>query len=169
MCGGVRFRADEQLLPALQDVYTTTQLAQARERGYVESVFWQPRPVLPVLLDDTLRLFDWGNRSEDVKLPKTGWVRQESIDAGKWDYLRPQPIIIPAFEGVEKKLWFTIDHGIHGYLVQRGGVERVYMLTHAPTPEYLTLTGHDRMPVLVDQEQVVPLNAPPPQQRSLGM
>jgi hypothetical protein len=159
MCGGVRFKYDQQLEPALAAVYTSEQLAQARESGVVQSVFWQPHPVLPAIVDGELRLLDWGNRDESLKLPKTGWVRIESLQAGKWNYLRPREVVIPAFQGVEKKVWFGIEHGIRGYLVHRGDEQRVYMLTLPPTSEYRELTGHDRMPALVDQESVVPLDA----------
>jgi hypothetical protein len=159
MCGGVRFTYDERLEPALAAVYTPEQLAQARESGVVQSVFWQPRPVLPALLEGDLQLFDWGNRDEALKLPKTGWVRIESLQAGKWNYLRPREVVIPALQGVEKKVWFTIEHGIRGFLVHRGDQQRVYMLTLPPTPEYRALTGHDRMPALIDQEVVMPLDA----------
>jgi hypothetical protein len=141
MCGGV----------------TTEQLQLARASGTVQSVFWQPRPVLPAIVDGDLRLFDWGNRDEELKLPKTGWVRVESLDAGKWNYLKPKEIVIPAFEGVEKKVWFEIDHGIRGFLVRRGDERRVYMLTLPPTPEYRALTGHDRMPALIGQDTIVPI------------
>ena len=159
MCGGVRFKYDERLEPALAAVYTSEQLAQARESGVVQSVYWQPRPVLPALVDGDLQLFDWGNRAESLKLPKTGWVRIESLQAGKWNYLRPHEVVIPAFQGVEKKVWFGVEHGIRGYLVHRGDEQRVYMLTLPPTPEYRALTGHDRMPALIDQEIVMPLGA----------
>jgi hypothetical protein len=168
MCGGVRFKYDERLEPALTAVYTPEQLAQARESGVVQSVFWQPRPVLPAIVDGDLRLFDWGNRDEALKLPKTGWVRVESLQAGKWNYLRPREVVIPAFQGVEKKVWFGIEQGIRGYLVHRGDEQRVYMLTLPPTPEYRELTGHDRMPALVDQEVIVPLDTDD-RQAALGL
>jgi len=32
------------------------------------------------------------------------------------------------------------------------------MLTLPPTPEYRALTGHDRMPALIDQAAVIPLD-----------
>ena len=157
MCGGVRFNYNEAIQPALSAAFSGEQLAQFQESGVVQSVYWQPRPVLPARIGDKLALFDWGNREETLKLPKTGWVRTESLEAGKWDYLRPQEVVIPVFQGVEKKVWFTINHGIRGYLVRRGDQQRVYMLTAAPTPEYLALTGHDRMPVLIEQNEVMPL------------
>ena len=160
MCGGIRFKYDERLEPALAEVYTTEQLALARSKGEVQSVFWQAHPVLPALVDDELRLFDWGNRDDTLKLPKTGWVRVESLEAGKWNYLRPREVIIPAFEGYEKKVWFGIEHGIRGYLVKRGDIERIYMLTFPPTEEYRALTGHDRMPALIEQDVVRPIDHP---------
>jgi hypothetical protein len=167
MCGGVRFKYDDRLEPALAEVYTPEQLKLARETGTVQSVYWQARPVLPALLDDDLRLFDWGNRDESLKLPKTGWVRIESLEAGKWKYLHPQEIVIPAFEGVEKKVWFGIDHGIRGFLVRRNGAERIYMLTLPPTPEYRALTGHDRMPALIAQDTIAQIDKGD-QQMALG-
>jgi hypothetical protein len=157
MCGGIRFKYDERLELALSEVYTAEQLELVRTSGQVQSVFWQPRPVLPALVDGDLQLYDWGNRDDGINLPKTGWVRVESLDAGKWNYLRPREIVIPAFRGVEKKVWFGIDHGIRGFLVRRDGVERVYMLSLPPTLEYRALTGHDRMPALIDQDAVVPI------------
>ena len=167
MCGGVRFKYDEKLEAALSEMYTAEQIDLARASGTVQSVFWQPRPVLPAIVDGDLRLFDWGNRDDALKLPKTGWVRIESLDAGKWNYLRPNAVVIPAFQGVEKKVWFGIDHGIQGFLVQRGDQQRVYMLTLPPTPEYRALTGHDRMPALIDQAVVIPLSQSG-QQNALG-
>ncbi len=167
MCGGIRFKYNETLEPALSELVSPAQLDQARAGGVVESVFWGARPILPAIVDDELKLYDWGNRDDGLKLPKTGWLRIESLEAGKWNYLRPREVVIPALQGVEKKVWFGIEHGIRGFLVKRGDQARVYMLTLPPTPEYRALTGHDRMPALIAQDMVVPLNAPP-QQNALG-
>ena len=158
MCGGVRFKYDAALEPALSQAYTQEQLARARASGTVESVFWQHRPILPAVVDGEMRVFDWGNRDDSLKLPKTGWLRVESLQAGKWNYLKPAPVVVPAFQGVEKKVWFGIDHGIQGFLVRRGDQQRVYMLTVPPTEEYRLLTGHDRMPALIDQAVVTALD-----------
>src|SRR5688572_28618395 len=54
MCGGIRFKYDERLEPALSEAYSTQQLDLARESGVVTSVFWQARPVLPALIDGEL-------------------------------------------------------------------------------------------------------------------
>ncbi|KAB8144998.1 hypothetical protein F8S13_03960 [Chloroflexia bacterium SDU3-3] len=156
MCGGIRFAYDPALKPALDEAFTEQQVGSFEQSGLVETVFWQARPMLPAVVDGALRLFDWGNRDPQLKLPKTGWVRMESLQEGKWNYLRPKEVIIPACQGVEKKVWFDIDIGIQGYLVRRGDTERIYMLTLPPTPEYTALTGHDRMPALINQDQVTP-------------
>ena len=116
MCGGVRFTYNERQAPLLSEAYAAADVEKARESGVVESVFWQARPVLPALIDDEGRLFDWGNRDSGLKLPKTGWVRIESLADGKWNYLKPREVLIPVFQGYEKKVWFTIDHGIRGLL-----------------------------------------------------
>ncbi|HMO58472.1 MAG TPA: hypothetical protein PKA05_08865 [Roseiflexaceae bacterium] len=156
MCGGVRFTYQPELDAQLAQFYTPEQLAVAHARGVVESVFWQARPMLPVLRDGALQLVAWGNRERDLKLPQTGWIRDDSLLAGKWDHLRPHEVIIPVFQGVEKKIWFDIDVGIRGFLVRRGSIERVYMLTETASPAFRALTGHDRMPALIDQTAIHP-------------
>lgn len=148
MCGGVRFEFDPALAEQLVAAYTPEQLHEASVSGEVVSVFWQPRPVLPALLDGSLRLFDWGNRDKGLRLPQTGWVRQESLESGKWDYLKPHEVTIAATHGLEKRVWFPIERGITGYVVRRDDAERLYMLTTAADQAYAALTGHDRMPVL---------------------
>lgn len=157
MCGGIRFRYDPMLESSLDEFFPAEQIERFRSTGMVETVFWQARPMLPVLIDGAIQLFDWGNRDDAIKLPKTGWVRAESLAEGKWRYLSPREIVIPALAGVEKKVWFGIAHGLRGFLVRRGELARVYMLTIPPSPEYQALTGHDRMPALIDQAIVEPL------------
>jgi hypothetical protein len=151
MCGGVRFQLDGALAEQLREAYSPEQLREAQEAGSIVSVFWQPRPVLPAIVEGHLGLYDWGNREKDLKLPQTGWARLESLEAGKWNYLHPQEVLIPATQGLEKKVWFDIEQGIRGYLVRRGDIARVYMLTEAASEAYRARTGHDRMPVLLGQ------------------
>lgn len=168
MCGGIRFSYAATLDSALEQVYTAEQLAQFQRTGVVETFFWQAHPILPVLRSGTLELLDWGNRDDTIRLPKTGWVRTESLHEGKWDYLHPREVVIPALAGVEKKVWFPIEHGLRGIIVQRDATERVYMLTLPPTEQYRSLTGHDRMPILIDQDDIRPLE-PQSRQSSLGI
>jgi hypothetical protein len=152
MCGGVRFQYQPVYDSALAAAYTEEKLAQFRETGEVEAVFWQAKPILPIQIAETIELVQWGNRDKQVRLPVTGWVREESLRAGKWDYLRPQSIIIPVQAGVERKIWFPIDYGIEGILIKQRDLLVAYMLTCAPSEQFAALTGHDRMPVLIKQE-----------------
>jgi hypothetical protein len=68
---------------------------------------------------------------------------------------------IPVTHGVEKGKWFDITHGIRGLLVARGDLQRVYMLTEEANPEFLTVTGHERVPVLIEQDEFPRLPSEP--------
>jgi hypothetical protein len=109
-------------------------------------------PQLPIIRagQTDWELVVWGNRDqEQSRLPKTGWAREESLLAGKWQYLRPEVVKIPAQRGHEKQVWFPIPAtGITGLLVADEEQQpHVFMLTRTASPEYEQLTRHDRMPV----------------------
>ncbi|GAB4148973.1 MAG: hypothetical protein Tsb009_23040 [Planctomycetaceae bacterium] len=131
------------------------QLARLAEREGVPELrfsFRDPLPELPVEHDGQFCLYEWGNRSGAGKLPKTGWCRMESLEEGKWRWLKPEEVIIPANFGLEKGRWFHIEEGIRGILV-RDESERphVYMLTEPASHYYRGMTRHDRMPVLLGE------------------
>jgi hypothetical protein len=159
MCGGVIFPYKKIFAEALSEMYSPEELAEFERTGQVRSLFWQRgQPVLPVEAERDeedgspgLTVVKWGNRDKAAPFPQTGWARIDSIEAGKWDHLRPKPVLIPVSYGVEKGKWFPIDSGIMGVLVERKGEERVYMLTDQATPEFLDVTKHERMPVLQGQ------------------
>ncbi len=169
MCGGVIFPFRQEYRQVLQQVYSPEEVELFERTGYVRSLYWQKGdPVLPVIMDgqeDELNghngdernehagvtIMRWGNRDKASPFPQTGWARVDSIYAGKWDYLKPSPVLILVTYGVEKGKWFKINNGIRGVVVRRGGDMRAYMLTDQAVDEYLDMTGHARMPVLVDQ------------------
>jgi hypothetical protein len=167
MCGGVIFPFKREHRAMLEQFYSDQQIQEFEQTGAVRSVYWSKgAPVLPAVLEEAgpgaePELFLWGNRDKDVKLPQTGWAKLESIEEGKWAYLRPSPVVIPVTHGVEKGKWFTIDRGIRGLLVARGGLQRVYMLTEEADPEFVSVTGHPRKPVLVEQNDFPWLPAAP--------
>lgn len=119
----------------------------------VRFAFRDKRPRLPLIYDGEYTVAEWGNRDNKLsRLPKTGWCRLDSFQSGKWKRLRPEPVTIPADYGREKGFWFPIREGIEGVLVQdEQGNPHCYMLTTDASPEFLSKTGHDRMPVLIDQ------------------
>jgi hypothetical protein len=160
MCGGVIFPYKKEYREMLEQFYSPEEVARFEATGEVRSLYWQRgEPVLPVVASDDEedekeaepRLMLWGNRDKEAPFPKTGWARAESIDEGKWRYLKPKPALIPVSYGVEKGKWFTIQNGIAGMVVQKDGEERIYMLTREANPEFFDHTHHDRMPVLVNQ------------------
>src|SRR5919201_1012704 len=145
MCGGVIFPYKKEYKEALEKYYSSAEVEEFERTGQVRSVYWQKgEPVLPVVPEG-------GEDGKDAPFPQTGWARKESLEAGKWNYLRPEPVLIPVTHGVEKGKWFEIKNGIRGVVLHRGNENRVYMITDDANPEYVDVTHHDRMPVLVDQ------------------
>jgi putative SOS response-associated peptidase YedK len=174
MCGGVIFPYKKEYKALLDTVYSPEEVAQFEATGEVRSLYWQgPDPVLPVLVeaegtgsdteagDPELKLMRWGNRDKNKPLPQTGWARLESIEEGKWGYLKPKPAIIPVSHGVEKGKWFEINNGIAGLVVEKAGEERIYMLTEAADDDFLSHTHHNRMPVLLNQSDIPWLSGDP--------
>jgi hypothetical protein len=156
MCKGISI-LKARLRQELYDQYKLAQRIKMRgDEAQPELHFMYTDPVvqLPVVHDGQLVIYEWGNRgNKESKLPRTGWCRTESLKAGKWRWLSPEPVEISADFGLEKGVWFQINHGMQGVLV-RDETERphVYMLTQQASHYYQTMTRHERMPVLIDQE-----------------
>ena len=71
-------------------------------------MYTDPVVQLPVVHDGQLVIYEWGNRgNKESKLPRTGWCRNESLEAGKWRWLSPEPVEIPADFGLEKGVWVS--------------------------------------------------------------
>lgn len=167
MCGGVIFPYREEYREMLEEFYSPAEVEQFEATGEVRSLYWQRgEPVLPVLAGDhdgedeeqaaprTPKLVRWGSRDKNAPFPNTGWARLESIEAGKWRHLKPEPVVIPVVYGVEKGRWFGIKKGIAGLMVEKEGEARVYMLTQQADPDFLEHTRHERMPALLSQSEV---------------
>lgn len=132
----------------------TRRSAEAEEEITFDFADRENDPRLPVIVAGRMYICLWGNRGDKTsKLPKTGWCRQESLEAGKWRWLDPEPVVIPATFGLEKGIWFPIREGVEGVVV-RDEAKRphVYMLTQAASHYYQTMTKHERMPVLVNEQ-----------------
>ncbi|QDT67909.1 hypothetical protein MalM25_08180 [Planctomycetes bacterium MalM25] len=155
MCKGISI-LKAKLKQELFEEYNLASRVTARgEASEPELHFMFPDPVveLPVEWDGQTQILEWGNRgNKESRLPRSGWCRQESLDAGKWRWLKPEPVVIPADFGLEKGVWFAIDEGIRGIVV-RDEQQRphVYMLTTEASVYYRNMTRHERMPVLVGQ------------------
>jgi hypothetical protein len=109
--------------------------------------------LLPVVQDGQFLIHEWGNRGGPGKLPKTGWCKKESLEAGKWKWLQPAPVEISANFGLEKGIWFQVVEGMKGVTVlDESGAPHVYMLTQPASHYYEVMTRHDRMPVLLGEQ-----------------
>lgn len=127
------------------------------QRGDFEELWFDfaervPMVLLPIIQDGQMKICEWGNRSGNAKLPKTGWCQQESLVASKWQWLNPLPVEIPANFGLEKGIWFQVTEGMRGIVVRdQENREHVYMLTEKASHYYEVMTRHNRMPVLIGQ------------------
>lgn len=150
MCGGLAFPIKKIAAGELEKWFEPVELKQFQKTGYAQSYFWSKRPVLPIESGKEVKLVAWGNRDKDVKLPQTGWAKQESVDQGKWFYLHPQEVTIPVARGYEKGKWFDVTSGgFRGLLIEAGEQLHAYMLTQPADPAYLKMTGHNRQPIEV--------------------
>jgi hypothetical protein len=149
MCAGISFIDEKIKLAELKRFLTPEELKKQRQDGVSQTFFWQAKPFLPVEENGEVHLYDWGNRDKAVDLPKTGWTKIESLEKGTWNWLKPEMVRIPSLKGYEKKHWFATPGGVQGIKVKQGTKTRVYMLTMPATKNYLNLTGHDRMPIII--------------------
>ncbi len=152
MCGGIRFQLNKIPRTEFQKFFTNDEIDKLFKKENYESFFWSPIPLLPIEKDDKIELIKWGNRSDQTKLPKTGWAKQESLKQGKWNYLHPEPTKISADSGFEKGVWFEIPSGgLKGIIINKNDEDHAYMVTRPADPDYLELTKHDRQPIEIYQ------------------
>lgn len=147
MCGGVGFKIKNIAEDELRKYYSPELIKRFKTADRIESFFWRSNAVLPVTTEHGTELLPWGNKDENVKLPKTGWAKTESLKLGKWNYLKPEMVNIPVDSGYEKKTWFDLPEGTKGIVVKDEGRKSVYMVTKEATEEYRQRTGHDREPL----------------------
>lgn len=157
MCRGISI-LKSRLSRELYEQYELERLVHRRNEAADEELWFDfadrtvSRVLLPVIHDGRLGIYEWGNRGGKSKLPKTGWAKKESIEAGKWRWLKPESVEIPCSFGLEKGIWFQINEGIGGMLVRdESDQPHVYMLTEPASHYYEVMTRHDRMPVLIGQ------------------
>ena len=148
MCGAVSVKYDEHLDAELSRCFTAKEIEAFKQKGEIIFAYWDKRPLLPIKQEGRIKFIDWGNRDGKLALPKTGWAKLETLLLKKWDYLKPQVVLIPAQKGKEKKVWFELTANIKAILINKDGMERVYMITEEASQEYKELTRHDRMPRL---------------------
>jgi hypothetical protein len=109
------------------------------------------KALLPAWHGSVLDIYEWGNRdSKTSKLPHTGWCRRESLEEGKWKWLKPELVDIPAAMICEKGVWLQVPEGIKGVMVlDEQKKPHVYVLTEPASHYFEVATRHNRMPVMI--------------------
>lgn len=153
MCGEIAVRKIPKYVIDKYGLAETLGMRDGVEQPEVTFAYRHRQPRLPILLDGEMSVVEWGNRDNKLsRLPKTGWCRLDSFEAGKWKWLSPQRVTIPAYYGREKAYWFPILEGIEGLLVKdEQNLPHCYMLTADASPDFEAKSGHERMPVLIGQ------------------
>ena len=154
MCTGIALDRCE-IPDSLVDEYGLTTTSRGAESSPEVQVRYQDKKArLPVWLDGQLQILTWGNRDDkQSRLPRTGWARRESVEDGKWKWLRPEKVTIPASYGLEKGVWFAITEGMEGLVVlDEQKLPHVDMLTQPASHYYQTMTRHERMPILLGDQ-----------------
>lgn len=153
MCAGIA--VERRAIPShLVERYQLQDRVTTRGEGSPEEIQFHFRakvPLLPVQIGNQFDICLWGNRDDKKsRLPHTGWCRIESLQEGKWKYLKPIEIEIPCSYGLEKGVWFQITEGMKGILVKdEEDRPHVYMLTQPASHYYEVMTRHERMPIFI--------------------
>jgi hypothetical protein len=111
----------------------------------VQFLYRHPRRLLPVYIDNQLRILEWGARQGPF--PKNGWCHNEWLESGLWQHLHPQPATIVAALALERGVWYQVKEGIKCIVVGN----HAYMLTESASHYYRIMTRSNRMPVLIGQ------------------
>lgn len=153
MCSGISL-SWRDLPAALIEQHRLQDRVVVRHEGAdreVRFLFRDPRPLLPAWFGDQLGIFEWGNQArQKSRLPRTGWIKTEALEAGDWRWLNPEPVDIPATLGLERGIWFQIKEGLRGVVVYDEREQpHVYLLTEPASHYYQVMTRSSRMPVLI--------------------
>jgi hypothetical protein len=131
-------------------------LSRVHDRGGEKELRFYCRAVpalLPVWCGGRLQVVRWGNRDRaERKLPPTGWTWKETVEAGKWSALEPEPVDVPAAYALMNGVWYRVKQGVRGLLVRtRAGEPVVYVICESATRYYRIMTRSEWMPVLIDE------------------
>jgi hypothetical protein len=153
MCSGISLSWRE-LPAALIEQHRLHDREIVRHEGAereIRFLFRDPHPLIPTWSGHELGIYEWGNRSnKKSRLPRTGWIRMETLEAGDWRWLNPEPVDIPATLGLDRGVWFQIKEGLRGILVRdEKNQPHVYMLTEPASHYYQVMTRNNRMPVFI--------------------
>src|ERR1043165_4952677 len=153
MCSGIAVAYSELSLAFIESHGLDKRVHDRGGEKELRFLYRDAERQLPVWHEGQLRLIRWGCRKQHSKvLPCTGWAWLSSIEEGAWAAWEPEPVEIPATMGLENGVWFKIQQGIKGVLVNdERGIAKVYVGGEPASHYYQTMTKNKRMPVLVGE------------------
>ena len=151
MCTAIALPTSE-----LPDELLETLAPRVHTRGAEREVRfdWRSAPaLLPVWWNGSLRVVKWGNKDRaERRLPPTGWTWRESVEAGKWAALEPEPVDVTAAYALMNGVWYRVKQGVRGLLVRTlAGEPVVYLICEPSTRYYRVMTRAEWMPMLVGE------------------
>lgn len=153
MITGVSICATEMPLSLVKG-YNLKDCVYQRGGEFEYHFFFHQHPYLLPVWDSGRLLFAvWGTRrGESKKLPVTGSTWLETVQSGLWQEHETTEVIIPARMGFDHGVWFLINEGIRGIMVEdEKRMPHVYMICEPASHYYNVMTRSNRMPVLVNQ------------------
>lgn len=113
---------------------------------------WRAVPaLLPVWLDGRLQVARWGNRDRRGRLPPSGWTWRESVEAGRWAGLRPEPVVVPATYCLVGGVWYRVREGVQGLAVRGPAGPVVYLIVEPSSRYFRVMTRSSWAPALVGE------------------
>ena len=109
-----------------------------------------PHPILPVYHDGQYRIVAWG--SHTGQLPRSGVTWKETVESGRWSTSEAVQVEIPATLGLHNGIWFPINRGAQGVLVETPHETAVFVIVKQSSYYYRIMTRRTFAPILIDQE-----------------
>jgi hypothetical protein len=150
MCNAIAITPSELPAELVRRLADRVHTREGREE--IQFHWWQTPTILPVRREGKLELVPWGSKSRRGPLPYGGWVSRDHIAAGTLTAACPEEVVIPANLGFQNGVWFLINEGIQGIVIQTRRGPTVYMVIEPSSNYYRNMTEQSRMmPVFVGQ------------------
>lgn len=87
----------------LKYFFTEAEVKDFENKGEIVFAYWDKYPMIPFNNKNGITFIEWGNRASNLKIPRIGWTRLESLLQKKWGHIKSKVVLIPAKKGCEKK------------------------------------------------------------------
>ena len=91
-------------------------------------------------------------RGESRTLPRTGWPKLATAEAGLWAGWGAEAVDVPASLALDNGVWYAVRQGVWGMLVRDEREEpRVFVICEPASHCYQVMTRSSWMPVLIGE------------------